>query len=82
MSIRTAIRRGRVAIPLAIVILAGPLLANSADSSALILQAPSASRLGCAVSSAIGVDRVHVLQLPGDLPLHLRLRLRGCEQSS
>lgn len=82
MNIHTPLRRGRFALPLALAILVSPLLANDGEASSLALQAPSTVRLGCAVSSAIGVDRVHVLQLPGDLPLHLRLRLRGCEQSS
>lgn len=82
MNFRIPLRRGRLAVPLALAILAGPIVAASTEPNPLALQTSASARLGCAVSAAIGVERVHVLQLPGDLPLHLRLRLRGCGQAA
>jgi hypothetical protein len=82
MNLQIPLRRGRLAVPLALAILAGPLLTAGADSMPLAWRGTGTARLGCAVSAAIGVERVHVLQLPGDLPLHLRVRLRGCSQTT
>ncbi len=82
MNLHTPLRRGRFAVPLALIILAASLLAPGSGTDAVAVRDGRTTRLGCAVGAAIGVDRVHVLQLPGDLPLHLQLRLRGCSQQS
>lgn len=80
MSQRILICRARLAIPLTIAILIAPWLLPAVDA-APIATVPKVAQLPCELARAISGGRGHSLQLPGDLPLHLRLRM-SCSSRS
>lgn len=75
MSVQTPIHRARIALPLALAIalLMLPWLLPSAAAPVAVL--PKVTELGCDLAQAVAGGRARNLQLPGDLPLHLRLRI-------
>src|SRR3546814_7938838 len=81
MSKRTLIYRARLAIPLTIAILIAPWLLPVVDAPP-IANVPKVVQLPCELARAVSGGRGHSLQLPGDLPLHLRLRMRSEEHTS
>ncbi|PKM16038.1 MAG: hypothetical protein CVV12_05595 [Gammaproteobacteria bacterium HGW-Gammaproteobacteria-2] len=80
MSITTLRYRARLAIPLAMALLTAPwLLPDSGSQSIAVL--PKVAELPCDLAQAVTGNHVRGLQLPGDLPLHLRLRI-SCSSRS
>lgn len=74
MYLKTPLQRARVAIPLAIVIVSAPWwLPKSAAVAATA--SPKVAELPCELARAVAGGQTRTLQLPGDLPVHLRLRL-------
>ncbi len=80
MSLHTSLRRGVLAVPLALAIVTAPwLLAGAGTAPVGVL--PEVAGLPCDLARAVSGDRARGLQLPGDLPLHLRLRM-SCSSRS
>lgn len=80
MSQRTLIYRARLAIPLTVAIVIAPWLLPAEDASP-IATVPKVAQLPCELAQAVSGGRGHSLQLPGDLPLHLRVRM-SCSSRS
>ncbi len=74
MSLHTSLRRGALAVPLALAIVAAPWLLPGAGTAPIGVL-PEVAALPCDLAQAVSGDHARSLQLPGDLPLHLRLRI-------
>lgn len=80
MSLQTLRCRTRLAIPLAVALLSAPwLLPDNGSQPIAVL--PKVAELPCDLARVVTGSPAHSLQLPGDLPLHLRLRM-SCSSRS